>query len=102
MAVKSERGMNNVSNSNTPGGNIPEKNTTQWKKNEKLINSDPVLRQARDTAEGIAKSAKHYKSTHGGKGSARRWGNEQAYKDNWDRIFGGDRSNVNHRDEDES
>ena len=25
---------------------------------------------------------------HGGKGSARRDSNEQAYRDNWDRIFG--------------
>ena len=28
-------------------------------------------------------------TTHGGKGSKRRHGNEEAYQSNWDRIFGG-------------
>ena len=39
----------------------------------------------------------HYGQTHGGKGSARRNSNEQAYRDNWDNIFGQTRSNVNDR-----
>ena len=107
MAVKLEREAANMSNSKD-NNNIPEKNTTQWKKNEKTINENPALKQARDIAEGLEKPAKHYRSGggtgqwHGGKGSTMRPGNSQAYKDNWDRIFGGDRSNVNHRDEDES
>ena len=101
MAVKLEREAVNMSNSKD-NNSIPATNSTQWKKNEKTINENPALKQARDIQQGLEKPARHYKSTHGGKGSARRWGNEQAYKDNWDRIFGGDRSNVNHRDEDES
>lgn len=85
----------------------PEKNTSQWKKNEKIINENPALKQARDIAEGVEKPARHYKSSggqwHGGKGSRPRVNtNSQQYKDNWDRIFGGDRSNVNHREDDES
>ena len=54
----------------------------------------------RDRSEGIEKSATHYGQTHGGKGSARRGGNEQAYRDNWDRIFG-NRENVNHREDED-
>lgn len=34
-------------------GNIPEKGTSQWKKNEKLIAKDPILRQARDMQQGF-------------------------------------------------
>ena len=68
--------------------NVPDKNTTQWKKNEKLINQDPALKKARDTAEGIEKPDRHYKQTHGGKGSAPRINtNSEQYKDNFDRIF---------------
>jgi hypothetical protein len=80
---------------------IPEKNTTQWVKNEKTINNNPALKQARDIAEGLEKPDRHYKQTHGGKGSAPRINtNSQQWRDNWDRIFGGDRKNVNHRDDD--
>lgn len=78
----------------------PKKNSDQWKKNEKLINSNPTLKRMRDHTEGFNTSAKNYGSSHGGKGSAQRPGNKQAYADNWERIFGGDRSNVNHREED--
>lgn len=68
---------------------IPEKNTRQWVKNEKLINQDPALKKARDTAEGIAKPDRYYKQTHGGKGSAPRINTQsQQWRDNWDRIFG--------------
>ena len=35
--------------------------------------------------------------THGGKGSARRNANEKAYADNWEKIFGKGRPNVNNR-----
>ncbi len=85
--------------------NVPPKGSSQWKKNEKIINDNPVLKQARDRAEGIEKKGSHYKSSsgqwHGGKGSAPRINtNSQQYKDNRDRIFGGDRKNVNHRDDD--
>jgi hypothetical protein len=77
---------------------IPPKNSRQWVKNEKIINENPTLRAARDRSEGFTPRRG---ATHGGKGSARRGGNEQAYADNWERIFGGDRKNVNHRDQDD-
>ena len=57
--------------------NIPKKNTRQWIKNEKLIAKNPVLRSARDTAEG-------FKPSSGISSGA----NDQTYKDGWDRIFG--------------
>ena len=38
-----------MSSSNKP----PEKNSSQWIKNEKIINKNPLLRQVRDTAEGF-------------------------------------------------
>ena len=76
----------------TPKDNIPELNTKQWKKNEKAINDNPVLKQARDTAEGLEKPAHKYKSSsgnwQGGKGSRPRIDtNSEQYKDNFDRIF---------------
>lgn len=83
--------------------NIPPKGSSQWVKNEKIINTNSALKQARDISEGLEKPGHRYTgSTHGGKGSARRGGNEQAYRDNWDKIFGGDRKNVNHKDESDS
>jgi|DEB0MinimDraft_6_1074348.scaffolds.fasta_scaffold210705_2 hypothetical protein len=67
---------------------VPEKGTSQWKKNEKIINEHPGLKQARDISEGLEKRPSSY-ATHGGKGSAARPGAySQEYKDNWDRIFG--------------
>ena len=81
--------------------NVPPTGSSQWKKNEKIINENPTLKKARDKSEGFNTANKSYGASHGGKGSAMRPGNSQAYKDNWDRIFGGDRKNVNHRDEDE-
>lgn len=39
---------------------------------------------------------------HGGKGSTRRNSNEQAYRDNWDNIFGPTRANVNTRGTDKN
>ena len=66
----------------------PTKNSSQWKKNEKLINETPMLKKVRDTVEGIEKSDGHYKQTHGGKGSAARINIHSAqYYDNYDRIF---------------
>ena len=76
----------------------PKKGSAQGVKNEKIINENPTLKAARDRSEGFRPRKG---STHGGKGSAQRPGNKQAYADGWDRIFG-NRENVNHRDDDES
>lgn len=40
---------------------------------------------------------KHRLTGEGGKGSARRNSNEQAYRDNWDEIFGKTQANVTDR-----
>ena len=37
--------------------NIPKKGSAQWKKNEKIIASNPTLRAARDGAEGFKPSS---------------------------------------------
>ena len=79
---------------------IPPSGSKQWVKNEKIINTNSALKQARDIQQGLEKPAHRYKSTHGGKGSAQRPGDNQAYRDNWDKIFG-NRENVNHREEDD-
>lgn len=71
-------------------GNTPDKGSKQWQKNESIIAKNPILRAARDKAEGFRPGSGISTST-----------NSQAYKDNWERIFGGDRSNVNHKDTDE-
>jgi len=53
----------------------PERNSAQWKKNEKIITKDPVLRKARDISEGFTP------------GSTITTGvNDQQYKDNYDKI----------------
>ena len=67
---------------------VPAVNSSQWKKNETTINNNPVLKKARDISQGLEKRSSSYTASDGGKGSARRWGNEQAYKDGWDRIWG--------------
>jgi len=77
---------------------VPEKGSTQWVKNEKTINTNNALKQARDISEELEKPAHRYKSSAAGKGSQYRPVDQQKYNDNWDRIFGGDRKNVNHRD----
>ena len=79
----------------------PKQGSDQWKKNEKIINENPTLKRMRDETQGFNTKARSYGSSHGGKGSAQRPGNEQAYRDNWDRIFGGNRENVNHRETDD-
>ena len=73
----------------------PEKGTKRYTQNEKIINNNPALKQGRDVAQGLEKSASAY-STHGGKGSAARPGNySQEYKDNWETIFGNkDKSTI--------
>ncbi len=66
----------------------PKTGTKAWSRNEKIINESPVLKKARDTAQGIQKSDGHYKQTHGGKGSASRTNYlSDQYADNYDRIF---------------
>ena len=75
----------------------PKKGSAEWVRNEKIINENPTLKKARDKTQGFNTDSKSYGASHGGKGSARRSGNEQAYRDNWDKIFG-NRENVNHRD----
>lgn len=61
------------------GAPPPPKNSRQWIKNEKIINETPVLKRARDQAEGF--SGKSSTATGG-------WTPSQAYKDNYDAIFG--------------
>ena len=61
----------------------PKKGSAQWAKNEKIINQNPTLRAARDRSQGFTPKPGQ---THGGKGSARRSGDEQAYKDAYDQI----------------
>ena len=58
-----------------------------FNKGEKLINETPVLKKARDQAQGFNTNTKNYGSTHSGKGSAQRPTNKQAYDANYDRIF---------------
>lgn len=68
-------------------GKVPEKGSKQWVKNEKIINENPVLKQARDKTEGLDSSRRKYSTTGAGKGSAQRPVNKAAYDDNFDRIF---------------
>ena len=66
--------------------NIPKKGTSEWVRNEKIINNNPALKQARDIKEGVQKGAGHY-TNNGGKGSALRTDiNSQQWKDNYDAI----------------
>ena len=80
--------------------NIPPTGSSQWKKNEKIINENPTLKKARDKSEGFNTANKSYGASHGGKGSAMRPGNSQAYKDNWDRIFGKKKTEEKNNDND--
>lgn len=60
-------------------GDIPKKNSSQWRKNESIIAKTPMLRAARDQAEGFNTSA--------GSSGTGGWTPSQAYKDNYDAIF---------------
>ena len=73
-------------------GNTPEKGTKQWVANEKTINNTGVLKKARDQSEGFNTANRTYSNTGAGKGSSQRPTNHQAYSDNYDRIFGKDKS----------
>ena len=57
------------------GKEPPEKNTRTWVKNEKLIAKNPVLRNARDKAEGFKPSSGITTGV-----------NDQQYKDGYDKI----------------
>jgi hypothetical protein len=57
---------------------IPKRNSAQWVKNERLINSTPYLRAARDTAEGFT-PRQNAGATHVPR---------EAYKRNYDAVFG--------------
>jgi len=59
-------------------GKPPKKNTSEWNRNEKIINENPTLRAARDVTEGLTPG----KST--GTGG---WTPSEAYKNNYDAIF---------------
>jgi len=66
---------------------IPPTGSKQWQKNEKIINNNSALKQARDISQGLEKPAHKYKSTHGGKGSAPRTDiNSQEWQDAYDQI----------------
>lgn len=59
-------------------GKTPDKGSKQWVKNEKIINSNPFLRKMRDQSEGFSGAT----SSTGG------WTPTEAYKANYDAIFG--------------
>lgn len=60
-------------------GRVPPKNSSQWKANEKIINSNPTLKRMRDESEGFTRSTVS---------GSRVGGASEAYKEGWDRIFG--------------
>jgi hypothetical protein len=57
--------------------NKPTKGSAQWVRNEKIINSNPALKQMRDTAEGLSSRGENYLGAP-----------SQEYKDGWEKIFG--------------
>jgi hypothetical protein len=60
-------------------GRAPEKNTSEWRRNEKIINDTPALKSLRDISEGFTPSSASGSRVAGG---------SEAYKAGWDRIFG--------------
>lgn len=66
-------------------GEIPPKNSSQWIKNEKIINQTPALKRARDIAQGFTP-----RGSTGGKGDTRRSMSisKEQFDANWDAIFG--------------
>ena len=60
-------------------GKPPKKNTSEWKKNESMIAKHPGLRAARDISEGF---------TPGKSVGTGGWTPTEAYKNNYDLIFG--------------
>lgn len=41
----------------TSQSKVPERNSTEWKRNERIITKHPALRQARDIQQGFAPSS---------------------------------------------
>ena len=69
------------------GHNSPKKGSRQWAKDEKTINSNPVLKKLRDKSQGLEKPDRHYGQTHGGKGSATRTDTHtKEWQDAYDQI----------------
>jgi hypothetical protein len=54
---------------------VPEKNSKQWKKNEKIISQDPALRAARDVSQGFKPGSTITTGVQ-----------SEKYKDNYDKI----------------
>ena len=72
-----------------PNNNVPKTNSSEWKKNEKIINENPALKRARDIAQGLEKPAHKYTGAGGGTGRLTVGGvPSKEFSDNWDRIFG--------------
>jgi hypothetical protein len=70
-------------------GNTPDKGSEQWKRNEKIINQTPFLRKMREQSEGFS----------GKSSSAGNWTPTEAYKANYDAIFGKkDKKDVKNED----
>lgn len=63
-------------------GDIPKKNSSQWRKNESIIAKTPMLRAARDQAEGFNPNSSSSLS------GSRVGGASEAYKAGWDAIWG--------------
>nr|DAU83292.1 MAG TPA: hypothetical protein [Caudoviricetes sp.] len=60
-------------------GKPPKKNSSEWRKNESIIAKHPGLRAARDISEGF---------TPGKSVGTGGWTPTEAYKNNYDLIFG--------------
>lgn len=65
-------------------GRTPRRGSEQWKRNEKIINTNPTLKRMRDESEGFTRSTV---------AGSRVGGASEAYKEGWDRIFGRKDSN---------
>lgn len=62
----------------------PKPGSSEWRKQEKIINNHAGLKAARDISQGFTPKSG---ATHGGKGSASRTDtNSQQWKDNYDQI----------------
>lgn len=61
------------------GKGPPKKGSAAWKKNEKIIASNPILRGLREQSQG---------ATGASTSSTGSWVPSEAYKNNYDQIFG--------------
>lgn len=85
MSKKSKTPISRVKNDVMSQG--PQKGSAEYNRNERIINKSPFLKNLKSTSQG-EKSLFHSGYSGVGKGSAPRPGNEQAYRDNWEKIFG--------------